>query len=315
MRIDDVIYFFNDFRPYYYRVLAVIGVLSNVVAIVTLSRGRCGLSECVTWYLEAMAVADLLVVVFQVILIRIYLIYYTPECNIIHTMGYVSVACSVWLTVAFTLDRTVAICFQKLKTRYCTEKGAATVIAVVSVLSVLTNIPWYFTYKIHICWASIEFVYSPVWAAFDWGHRILTPVVPFVLILLLNAITVRHILMAGVVRRKLRGQRNGEGKDDPEMKNRRRSIILLFAISASFILLWMTRVVILAIEQITVQYFLMTASKLVGDYLGEMLQLFSSCTNMFIYAVTQRKFREEVINTVKYPFTAILKSSAESWKI
>ncbi|XP_051867182.1 prolactin-releasing peptide receptor-like [Pristis pectinata] len=305
MRIGDVIYFFNDFRPYYDRVLAVIGVLANVVAIVTLTRGRCGLSKGVTWYLVAMAGVDLLVVVFQVVLQRGFYFHYTPECNIIDTMGYMSVACSVWLTVAFTLDRTVTICFEKLKSRYCTEKSAAIVIAVVSVLSVLTNIPWYFMYQSYFCMISYEFKTYLGWQIFDWGQRILTPVVPFMLILLLNAVTVRHILMASVVRRKLRGQRDGEGKDDPEMKNRRRSIILLFTISASFILLWMTQVVILAVQRITGQYIGMFSYYVVGDNLGTMLQLFSSCTNMFIYAVTQRKFREEMINTVKCPFTAI----------
>ncbi|XP_032882307.1 probable G-protein coupled receptor 139 [Amblyraja radiata] len=280
---------------------------ANVVAIVTLSRGRCGLSKGVTWYLVAMAVADLLVVVIQVILVNIINIYIPPECKIVNTVGYMSVACSVWLTVVFTFDRTVAICFQKLKTRYCTKKGAAVVIAAVSVLSVLTNIPWYFTYRSRFCMRSLDFITLPVWAAFDWGHRILTPLVPFVLILLLNAVTIRHILMASAVRRKLRGQHRGEGKDDTEMKNRRKSIILLFTISASFILLWTTRVVILSIQRITGQYMAQFVTNVVIDHLGTMLQLFSSCTNTFIYAVTQRKFREEVINAVKCPFKAILK--------
>ncbi|XP_078251365.1 putative G-protein coupled receptor 139 [Rhinoraja longicauda] len=254
-----------------------------------------------------MAVADLFVVVFQVILINIIHIYIPPGCKIVYTVGYMSVAYTVWLTVAFTFDRMAAICFQKLKTRYCTEKGAAMVIAVVSVMSVATNIPWYFTYRSRFCMASFDFMNSPVWAAFDWGHRILTPLVPFVLILLLNAVTVRHILMASVVRRKLRGQRSGEGKCDPEMKNRRRSIILLFTISASFILLWMTRVVILSIQRINGSYMAQYVSDVMLDHLGTMLQLFSSCTNTFIYAVTQRKFREEVINAVKCPFQATLK--------
>ncbi|XP_078252005.1 putative G-protein coupled receptor 139 [Rhinoraja longicauda] len=306
MRLFDLFNFLLGFRPYYYRILAVVGFLSNVVAIVTLSRGRCGLSKGVTWYLVAMAVADLLVVIIQVILINIIHIYIPPGCKIVYTMGYMSVAYTVWLTVAFTFDRMAAICFQKLKTRYCTEKGAAIVIAVVSVLSVFTNIPWYFTYRSRFCMASFDFMNSPVWTAFDWGHRILTPLVPFVLILLLNAVTVRHILMASAVRRKLRGQRSGEGKDDPEMKNRRRSIILLFTISASFILLWMTRMVILSIQRITGSYTAQYVTNAAVGHVGTMLQLFSSCTNTFIYAVTQRKFWEEVINAVKCPFQAIL---------
>ncbi|XP_062913345.1 probable G-protein coupled receptor 139 [Mobula hypostoma] len=306
MITDCIIYLLMGFRPHYYRILAVIGVLSNLVAIVTLSRGRCGLSKCVTCYLLAMAMADLLVVIFNIIPKVIYFYYKPPVCNIINTMSYVSVASSLWLTVAFTLDRTVAICFQRLKIRYCTEKGAAIVIAVVSLLSLFTNIPWYFTYRSYICWASLDFIFSRGWKAFDWGHRVLTPVVPFLLILLLNVVTIRHILMASVARRRLRYQRNREEKDDQEMKNRRRSIILLLTLSASFILLWMTHVVILAVESISMQYFVMTPSYVVGQKVGIMLQSFSSCTNMFIYAITQKKFRQEVKNVVKYPFRPIL---------
>ncbi|XP_072122983.1 uncharacterized protein [Mobula birostris] len=283
MITDCIIYLLMGFRPHYYRILAVIGVLSNLAAIVTLSRGRCGLSKGVTCYLLAMAVADLLFVIFNIIPKVIYFYYKPPVCNIIKTMSYVSVASSVWLTVAFTLE-----------------------VAVVSLLSLFTNVPWYFTYKSYICWVSLDFIFSRMWQAFDWGHRVLTPVVPFLLILLLNVVTIRHILMASVARRRLRCQRNREEKDDQEMKNRRRSIILLFTLSASFILLWMTHVVILAVESISMQYFVMTPSYVVGQLVGIMLQSFSSCTNMFIYAITQRKFREEVKNVVKYPFRPIL---------
>ncbi|XP_062913348.1 probable G-protein coupled receptor 139 [Mobula hypostoma] len=317
MMRDRVIYFFNDFLPHYYRILAIIGVLfdkfmftfpkftANVVAFVTLLRGRCRLSKVVTSYLVAMAVADLLVVIFRVILQRVFGFYYSPECNVVDTIGYISVSCSVWLTVGFTLDRTVAICFQRLKTRYCTEKGAAIVIAVVSLLSVLTNIPWYFKYQPYFCVISYWFITSPVWQQFDWGHGFLTPIVPFVLILLLNAVTVRHILKASAVRRRLRGQQSGEKKDDPEMKNRKRSIILLFAISTSFVLFWIVRVFSLAVQRITGQYVGIPFDYVVVDTIGTMFQLFSSCTNMFIYAITQRKFREEMINVMKYPFVVI----------
>ncbi|XP_059841241.1 probable G-protein coupled receptor 139 [Hypanus sabinus] len=290
----ELVYLMVDTAFYFYRILAVVGVLSNLVAIVTLSRGRCGLSKGVTWYLLAMAVADLLVVIFNVILKKIIFIFYSPECKIIDAMGYISIACSVWLTVAFTLDRTVAICFQRLKIRYCTEKGAAIVIAVVSVLGVLTNIPWPFRYEARKCLESYHFQILTVWEAFYWGHQLLTPVVPFMRILALNAVTVSHIIRASTVRRKLRGQQNGVEKDDQEMRNRRRSIILLFTIPASFILFWMTQVASLTIQRIKGSYSVLRGYYFIPGTTGTMLQLFSSCTNMFIYAITQRKFREEM---------------------
>uniref|UniRef100_UPI00398F07C1 probable G-protein coupled receptor 139 n=1 Tax=Pristiophorus japonicus TaxID=55135 RepID=UPI00398F07C1 len=260
-----------------------------------------------------MAVADLLVIIIHVILgklntfyLHIVFFYYPPGCNIRDVIRYTTRDSSVWLTIAFTFDRMVAICCPKLKTKYCTEKSAAIVITTVSLLSLLINIPWYFKYELYWCKVSYEYVTSPVWQTYDWGVRVLTPLLPFVLILLLNTVTVRHILLASAVRRKLRAQRNGEEQHDPEMKNRRRSIILLFTISGSFILLWTTNVVVLMVQRITVMHDFLTTPLLVAIIMGTMLQLLSSCTNTFIYAVTQSKFREEVMNTVKYPFTAIL---------
>ncbi|XP_060687131.1 probable G-protein coupled receptor 139 [Hemiscyllium ocellatum] len=262
-----------------------------------------------------MAVADLLVVIIQVILdkmnrsyLHIVFFFYPPGCSIRDAIGSTAVSSSVWFTVAFTFDRMVAICFQKLKTKFCTERNAAVIITTVSLLSLLNKIPLYFKYEPYFCKITYEYFYYLVWIAFDWGDRILTPVLPFFLILLLNAVTVRHILLASAVRRKLRGQQNGDKPNDPEMKNRRRSIILLFAISGSFILLWITRIITLAVQRITGWYIGAPTGYWVGDCMGAMLQLSSSCTNMFIYAVTQRKFREEMLNTLKYPFITIQNS-------
>ncbi|XP_060687132.1 probable G-protein coupled receptor 139 [Hemiscyllium ocellatum] len=272
-----------------------------------------------------MAGADLLVVLIQVILDKLnrsylHIVFFSnlPGCSIRDVIGSTAVSSSVWLTVTFTFDRMVAICFQKLKTKFCTERNAAVIITTVSLLSLFIKIPLYFKYETYYCKITYEYFYYLVWLAFDWGDRILTPVLPFFLILLLNAVTVRHILLASAVRRKLRGQPNGDKPNDPEMKNQRRSIILLFAISGSFILLWTTRVITLAIQRITGWYIGAPAGYWVGDHMGTMLQLSSSCTNTFIYTVTKRKFREEMLNTVKYPFITIQNSNKrweQSWSM
>ncbi|XP_067836645.1 probable G-protein coupled receptor 139 [Heptranchias perlo] len=109
----------------------------NLVAIVILSRGKCGLSKCITRYLVGMAAADLLVVITDVLMWRIVEIYFpvsfltiTPVCRLILNLSFAVTAASVWFTVVFTFDRFVAICCQKLKTKYCTEKTAAVVIGV-----------------------------------------------------------------------------------------------------------------------------------------------------------------------------------------
>ncbi|XP_078251347.1 FMRFamide receptor-like [Rhinoraja longicauda] len=298
----------------YYPILAIIGVPANLFAIVILSRGKCGLSKCITLYLVSMAVGDLMVLIFEVILYEIKDGYFpysflnlTPVCSVNLTLLFMSIDCSVWLTVTFTFDRFVAICCQKLRGKYCTEKTAALVIAVVCSLSVIENIPMYFVYAPqeiidNVAWScglTPDFYTSPLWVAFWWFETILTPFTPFLLIMLLNALTIRHIIHANRVRSGLRANKKDESGVDQEVENRRKSIILLLAISGSFILLWMVIFVcFISVHFIDVQ-FLVTAYDdpfTIAELSGYMLRCMSACTNTFIYAVSQTKFREELKN-------------------
>ncbi|XP_067857522.1 probable G-protein coupled receptor 139 [Heptranchias perlo] len=307
----------------YYPLLAAVGVPVNLLTIVILSLGKCGLSKCVTRYLVSMAAADLLVVIIDLVLRQIPIIYrsqftflyHIPVCNIHAVLLYAVTDCSVWFTVTFTFDRFVAICCQKLKTKYCTEKTAAVVLGTMSVLSCLKNTFWYFMfegpYKLSntpwFCFPVTGVSTSPVWAVIELLHYILTPCVPFILILLLNVFTVRHILVASRARRRLRGHSSGESPRDPEMESRRKSMMLLFVISGNFIVLWVVFMFTSINERLT--YLARTSVILhpLVQELGFMLQLLSCCTNTCIYAVTQAKFREQLKKVVKYPFTVVVK--------
>ncbi|XP_067868033.1 probable G-protein coupled receptor 139 [Heterodontus francisci] len=310
----------------YYPILAAIGAPANLAVIVILSRGRCGLSKCITYYLVSMAVTDLLVIITAVILNRIAGIYFplsfmsiTPICSLRIALIYAAIDSSAWLTVAFTFDRFMAICCQKLKIKYCTQKTSARVIGTVCTLSCLKNTSLYFIYEpLYIinnipwfCSIKLTFYMSPVGIAYDWIHHILTPCLPFILILLLNALTVRHILVASRARRRLRAHSNGETQSDPEMEKRRKSIVLLFCVSGSFIFLYLLPLVTFFYVQITnVSYFSgsdVSESTFILEENGYMLQLLSCCINPFIYAGTQSKFRQELKNGVKYPLRLFVK--------
>ncbi|XP_067879941.1 probable G-protein coupled receptor 139 [Heterodontus francisci] len=302
----------------------VIFIMSNLMTIVVLSQGKCGLSSCVTRYLVALAVADLLVVLNYVILSRIKdcffpanILFITPVCSFQSVLNHVSTDISVWLTVAFTFDRYVAICCPKLKARYCTDRTAATVIGTVCPLFCLKNIPWYFAFEAIIttdnipwgCNRKLEHYTATTWVAFNWIHRCLTPLLPIFLILLLNALTVGHIVATSKVRKRLRVGQKDEDHSDTEMENRRRSIILLFAISSNFILLWVAYVIYFLLIRITNNYYStgFNDPMYIADQTSHMLLLLSCCTNTCIYAVTQTKFREQLMNQVKYPLKMIFK--------
>ncbi|XP_048476532.1 probable G-protein coupled receptor 139 [Rhincodon typus] len=310
-------------RCIYYPLISAVGVDVNLVAIVILYRGKCGLSQCITCYLVAMAASDLFVVITDPLLrwsASIYFadssIFVTSVCIVIYFSAMAAIVVSVWLTVAFTMDRFVAICCEELKTKYCTKKTATVVIAMVSLLGCLESVPCCFVkepeYVIgNVPWNCVtkkSLYTSPGWAALEMIHYILTPCIPF-LILLLNVLTVRHISVANKIRRGLRGKSCIDEHKDPEMESRRKSIILLLSISGSFILLWVLHMVYIIYWRIAdmLTYYTYTDPNFTINCTSKMLQVLSTCTNMGIYVVTQSKFREELKNGVKYPFNLIVK--------
>ncbi|XP_062895511.1 probable G-protein coupled receptor 139 [Mobula hypostoma] len=295
----------------------------NVVTIVILSRGKCGLSEGVTRYLVAMVAADQLVVLFDLVLSKIPVTYWPIEfvnwsgrvrvCNIHAVLFYAATDCSVWFTVTFTFDRFVAICFQELKRRFCTGRAAALVLGTVTVLICLKNICWYFMLdelfsslnRSLICLTSDRLFSHSQLATFLLIHFLLTPIFPFVLILLLNSLTIRHVFVASRARRRLRGSRVGETAADPEMKNRRKSLLLLLVMSGNFILLWALLTVCSVWESLIFYIYSIPPESL--RELGYMLQLLSCCTNTALYAVVQARFREQLKETVKSPLRLMAK--------
>ncbi|XP_048476766.1 G-protein coupled receptor 15-like [Rhincodon typus] len=295
------------------------------MTIVILSRGNCGLSACTTAYMVAMATAALLIMIFNITVHQILSFHFkhsffshTVTCKFIIYMSSVNMYMAVWFTVFFTFDRYVAICCETLKTKYCKVKTAAAVTMTTTTLVCLANMPYWFAYEPekvidHLQWGcrtKLNFFTSPAGEAFSWLQSLLVVCVPFALILLCNCLTVRRILVANRARRAFLGRSN-ECQRDPEMESRRNAIILLFTISGSFILLWLTAVVSYLSSKIT------STAHYRGDYAapayiatqtGYMLVHLSSCTNVCIYAATQSKFRQELKKALTSPCSCILMS-------
>ncbi|XP_038636258.1 probable G-protein coupled receptor 139 [Scyliorhinus canicula] len=305
------------FKKIFNLTLAVIGVPVNLTAILVLLRGKCGLSSCSIRYMLAMASGDLMCILIEIGLRQLRFSYYpqsflklTPVCSVVRALENAAVDLSVWFTVMFTVDRFVAICSHKLKVTYCTNKTAVTVLATTTILLCLKNVPVYFTLQHRKlidnvpwgCYVKKDYFTDPRWRGFAAFSIALTPMFPIALILILNAMIFRRILMGSRSRNSFKGQNKGDKQIDPEIESRRTAIILLFSISISFIILW----------SLYVLYLLHVIRPLldVRDYykfvaVAYMLRNLSCCTNTFIYAVTQPKFREELKRILKYPFTSI----------
>ncbi|XP_055486681.1 probable G-protein coupled receptor 139, partial [Leucoraja erinacea] len=274
-------------QPVLYPVLALVALPVNTLTIVVLSRGKCGLSTGVTRYLMAMATADLLVIIVDLIMRQIPIVYIE----------------------AFLFLRDVP----KLKTNYCTERTAAVVLGTVTVLSCLKNIFWYFMlsgwYMLvndpWFCWARPGVLYSLSWGIGEFLQYLITPVMPFVLIVVFNTLTIRYVLVASRSRRRLRGPSSGESGRDPEMESRRKSLILLLVISGNFIVLWAVYAVFVVWYRLAYLIPSVVYPHLLIGELGFMLQMLSCCTNTALYVLTQTKFRQQFKQLVKSPVSLI----------
>ncbi|XP_059498255.1 probable G-protein coupled receptor 139 [Stegostoma tigrinum] len=300
-------------KEIYYPLLAAFCLPANLVTVLIILRGNCGLSRCISAYMVAMATSDFLVIVNNSIVYRILSYYlpfsflsHTPVCKlIVYTMA-MSLDLTVWFTVSFTFDRFVVICCQKFKTIYCTKRTATTVLITISVLILLKNIPVLFAYvpeqiidKIQWgCQSSVTFFTSTPGIAFVWFYSVWIAWLPSLLIFLFNSLTIHRIVLANRTRVGLQGHRN-ENQSNSELENRRKSIILLFSVSISFIMLWLTYSTSLVITRLSnLNYYR-------GDFnnpeyitieIGNILKLLSCFLNPCIYAITQNKFREELRN-------------------
>ncbi|XP_051901346.1 probable G-protein coupled receptor 139 [Pristis pectinata] len=299
-----------------YPILAVLGVPANLLTIIILSRENCGLSKCIGAYMMIMAVSDLSVIIINVVLYEI-LIKRLPHTSLHHTnflmaivyLMAVSLELSQWYTVAFTVDRYVAMCCQKFKTKYCRVKTVRILAAVILILISLENIPHLFVFQPlriigNISWGikfKLEAFNSPAFVAFTRLKSFRDLFCVFGSIFLFNGLTVRHILVSSKSRRIFRSQRS-ENRRDTEMESRRKSILLLFSISSSFMLLWLPATVTHFIAGHTMysdrDY---SSPAYIAAQTGALLTQLSSCTNTYIYAVTQTKFREELKDIAHTP--------------
>ncbi|XP_072420680.1 probable G-protein coupled receptor 139 [Chiloscyllium punctatum] len=297
----------SDFRLIFY----ILSLSVNFLLMLVLSRGKCALSNCTTRCLLAMAASDLLFIFADIIQRRLKELYFpgcfldiTPVCSAVYVLFRASTDCSVWFTVLFTFDRFVAICCLKMNRKYWTDKALAVALAATTILLCSKNIPIYFRFRPGriinnvpmYCHIKSSYFTDPRWQAFKWFDIILTPFIPFMLILLMNTLTVRYILVASRVRKCLMGPSKGESRKDTETKSLKNSVICLFTISISFILLW-------GVNSASTVYFIV---KEIGPWrkhhftwAGEMLRDLSCSTNTLFYAVTVPKFRDKFRNAVQ----------------
>lgn len=275
----------------------------------------------------AISVADSLVLIF-IVVIELSLKYhqrepfwsYEPWCNLRDIFTYGAYNASTWLVVVFTVERFIAIHTRALKTKVCTQRCAAWTVTSVFVCSHLFAVPYYFsnasvlnnnqTKCIYNHKAPPCFIHTLVWL-----QTLQSYIIPFLIILTLNGLTLRLISLSNRVHAAGHLTSGVKGKILPLLRSRRRkSVVLLVTISMSFVLLSVTRATTQILLRTTHMYKMDRNDYSVGMNtaadIGTMLCLSNAAANMYLYVCTQGKFRQELFAFVRQMSTFVCKTKA-----
>lgn len=273
------------------------------------------LSRSSTFYLMAISVADNLVLIFIVVLELSFKYHqqepfwsHEPWCRLRDIFNYGAYNASTWLVVLFTVERFIAIHTWKIKTKVCTPRCAACTIIAIFIFSHVLAIPYYWsnvsvyennqTMCIYTQEAPSHFIHTLV-----WFQTLQAYILPFLIILTLNGLTLRLISLSNRVHISKELTPRVQ-KVKPLLRSRtRKSVVLLVTVSMSFVLLSVTRAITQIILRTTRMYTLDRNDYNLGVNIaadtGTMLNLSNAAANMYLYVCTQAKFRQEFLACVR----------------
>lgn len=287
---------------------------ANVLTLLIYWRRDCGLSPSCRCYMIAMCIADTMVLI-HIVILEFILQYFTTEpfwsrvpwCMIRDVLSYGAYNSSVWLVVCFTIERFIAVRTLLRKSKFCTKKCALCVIGCVFILSHLFSVPYYWANESKLLngtgrWKCVYnanrtrlYVESLV-----WFQNTLVYILPYIIIFTLNAFVLSRICQSNQIH--CEGKNIRSLRRFPQIKQRMKSVVLLLAVSLTFVNLCTTRFVTQIIIK-TMHYKIERSDynliiNIAAD-IGTMLDLTNTAINMYLYACTQYRFRKELLHILK----------------
>lgn len=296
-------------------ILLAVGSLGNLFSFIILFKN---LGKASTYtYLCALALLDLLVL--YVGLLRIWIGQFITDvldtsnilCKTGTFFGYVCSDTSVWLIVAVTIERFIAVMFPLKAPRLCSRRNAH--IAIVGLILTFVAVNSHFLWSVEIhhysfnrtviskCHAKAVFGYlvEDVWPWIDAG---IYSFVPFLIIIISNIFIIKNIISAKHTRSILRQKSSISTRKGTINSNRTRGesskkiTLMLLSVSFTFLIstLPMNLVLIYTsfaddVEEDDVSF---VRRKLLKT-IAEMLMYVNHTVNFFLYCMTGKKFRDQ----------------------
>ena len=297
-------------------VVLLVGIIGNILSIVVLqskafrhtTTGVCLPLTAIADSLFLLTGAQEILEISGVFDVREYSVW---SCRVYKVLHYSAGDASVWLLVAFTFDRFVAVCFPLSKRRVCKWKRAVIASATILFLSLAKNLHEFWTrgpeYRKNgelrrVCGSQPQYQFFLDYVR-PWLVLVLIMAVPFVLILVFNCSIVGGLIKAKRVRDRtvsvcestaLSG--TGNKPQTSASSGFRQTTFMCLGISFAF-LICMAPSIVLLIGKPYWKHRTNTAYS-ISKAISNFLVFVNHSINFILYCVTGQRFRDELKATL-----------------
>lgn len=294
--------------------ILLLGTLGNVLSFVILRHRAMNLVSTY-FYLAILAIADILVL--YIGLLRLWIGELTDVdvsdksdwmCKLTMVFAYVTSDLSVWLIIAVTVERYIAVCYPFQASSMCTVVRAKWVIVILMLLLFSINSHFFWTVEITYINSSnkvgakcdggesYQLLVNEIW---PWVDTILYSFLPFLIIIFLNSLIIRQVVMARRSRGVLQSsdKKSSDGRR-PVSEGSTKITVMLLAVSCSFLVTTLPMNIFVIStsfwnsqrrnnEQWATYRLLKTVT--------ELLMYVNHSMNFFLYCATGQKFRQQLL--------------------
>ena len=285
-------------------IIAILGIIGNVLSIVVLTNQR--MISSTSCYLIALAIFDTIVLMASVLFLCLPTFYtakqtledYYYAYPYMHPYAYpvslIAQTCSIYTTVAFTVERYIAVCRPLKAAKLCTISNARRAIIILVCCSVVYNIPRMLEYKVEMTFENSTNKSFPRIQTTDLGsnptfrhvyfvfmHMAFMLIIPSTMLAVLNTCLIRAVKQS----EKTRGKVN--------TKTRRENSLTIMLISVVIVfLVCQVPSIVDNILYATLDAQTYRKPLLVKLYcISNLMVMINSATNFYIYCLFGNKFR------------------------
>lgn len=292
-------------------IILVIGIFGNIFAFIILRQSMSRISTY--FYLAILALADLIVLIFG--LLRLWVKELTDvdlrdqsewTCKVIITVLYTCSIFSVWLIVAVTVERYIAVCHPLQASILCSVQRAkaVTIVIFVVLLAIHSHFLWtvglsytvFNTSSVATCEGLPQFsvLVHTVW---PWVDSVLYSLLPSLILFILNCLIIRQVYVARKCRSQLQHCKSGRNiylsKSLPTEGSIKLSLMLL-TVSFAFMITTLPKNASLIVETSSSEEYTyrQIANSALSQTVTTLLMYLNHSINFFLYCATGKKFRK-----------------------